>query len=254
MLWRVELRKHLPVTAAAAVATVATGAAAALAPEVVSVAVLHSLCILLCWSAVVCASAGAVFNFLVLGRDQLLQISTRSRWALAGMKLVVLAGLLVLLHLVTLAVQVPALRDAADAAGTALGGVLAAVVVSKVVSVCAFLLSTAALAVLAKTMPGRATATVFYTVALIVVVVGQAVALWQLGAPTTRSFFIGVGGELTTVNLYANILPLTLTSPAEGIIPPIWGLSVALNLGSAALFGALWAVMARVRRYNFLPC
>lgn len=250
MLLRVELRKHLPVFVAAYLATTATGIAAAIAPDIVTLDVVRALCTLLCWSATTVYSAAVVFSFVVLGRDQLFQISTRSRWQLVGLKLGVLAALLTVQHLLTLGLQMP---DLVEPAGADAPAVIGYVMLAKIVSIAAFLLSVTFLATVSKVLGGRGVSTSFFAVGLVVVIGLQGILLWRLGAPTTQEFFIGVGGQLFTVNLYANILPLTLTGPSGGFLPPISGLSVVLNLIAAVLFGAGWAVLAKVRRFNFLP-
>jgi len=250
MLLRIELRKHLPVFVAAYLATAATGTAAALAPDVVTLDVIRALCTLLCWSATTVYSAAVVFSFLVLGRDQLFQISTRSRWQLVGLKLGVLTVLLTVQHLLTVGLQ---LQDLLEPAGPDAAAVIGYVMLAKVVSLAAFLLSVTFLAILAKVLRGRGVSTSFFAVGLLVVIGVQGILLWRLGAPTTQEFFIGVGGQLFTANLYANILPLTLTGPSGGFLPPISSLSVVLNLIAAVVFAAGWAVLAKVRRFNFLP-
>ncbi|PZE36491.1 hypothetical protein [Curtobacterium sp. MCPF17_031] len=250
MLWRVEFRKHLPVFVAAYLATTVTGVAAVLAPDIVTLDVIRALCTLLCWSATTVYSAVVVFAFLVLGRDQLFQISTRSRWQLVGLKLGVLAVLLTVQHLLTVGLQLQSLLEPAGADAAA---VIWYVTLAKVVSIAAFLLSVTFLATLSKVLRGRGVLTSFFAVGLLVIIGVQAVLLWRLGAPTTQEFFIGVGGQLFTVNLYANILPLTLTDPSAGFLPPISGLSVVLNLIAAIVSAAAWAVLAKVRRFDFLP-
>ena len=250
MLLRVELRKHLPVFVAAYLATTATGIAAVIAPDIVTLDVVRALCTLLCWSATTGYSAAVVFSFLVLGRDQLFQISTRSRWQLVGLKLGVLTVLLTVQHLLTVGLQ---LEDLLEPAGADAPAVIGYLLLAKIVSIAAFLLSVAFLATVAKVLRGRGVSTSFFAVGLLVIVGVQGVLLWRLGAPTTQEFFIGVGGQLFTVNLYANILPLTLTGPDDGFLPPISSLSVVLNLIVAVVFGAGWAVLAKVRRFNFLP-
>ena len=249
MLLRVELRKHLPVFVAAYLATTAIGTAAALAPDIVTLDVVRALCTLLCWSATTVYSAAVVFSFVVLGRDQLFQISTRSRWQLVGLKLGVLTVLLIVQHLLTVGLQ---LQDLLEPAGADAAAVIGYLMLAKVVSIAAFLLSVTFLAILTKVLRGRGLSTTVFAVGLLVVIGVQGVLLWRLGAPTTQEFFIGVGGQLFTVNLYANILPLTLTGPNGGFLPPISGLSVVLNLIAAVVFAAGWAVLVKVRRFNFL--
>ena len=158
--------------------------------------------------------------------------------------------LLIVQHLLAVGLQ---LQDLLEPAGADAGAVIGYVMLAKVVSIAAFLLSVTFLATVAKVPRGRGVSTSFFAVGLLVVIGVQGVLLWRLGAPTTEEFFIGVGGQLFTVNLYANILPLTLTGPSEGFLPPISGLSVVLNLIAAVVFAAGWGVLAKVRRFNFLP-
>ncbi|WIJ46546.1 hypothetical protein [Curtobacterium citreum] len=249
MLWLVEFRKHLPVFIAVAVATSAVSIAATAFPKVVALEVVQALCVLLCWSATTCYSAAVVFSFLALGRDQLLQLSTRSRWQLAFLKLCVLTVLLVAQHALTVGLQI---RDLTDAAGKTAPAAIVYVLLAKIVSISVFLLGALLLATLSKLLRSRGTATTFFAVGLVGVIVVQALLLWRSGAPDTHDFFIGVGGHPFTVNLYANILPLTLTGPSSGFLPSIAGWSMVLNLTAALLFTAAWAVIARGRKFDFL--
>jgi hypothetical protein len=249
MLWLVEFRKHLPVFVAAYLATASIGVIVVLVPDVVALEVIQALCVLLCWSATTIYSAAAVFSYLVLGRDVLFQLSTRSRWQLASLKVTVLALLLTAQHVLTVGLQISTL---ADAAGRDAAAVIVYVLSAKIVSISAFLVSAAFLATLSKLLRGRGAATSFFAVGMVALVAAQAVLLWRTGAPNTRDFFIGVGGEPFTVNLYANILPLTLTGPSSGILPPVSGISVMLNLTAAVVFAAGWSILARARRFDFV--
>ncbi|WIB12310.1 hypothetical protein [Curtobacterium sp. MCPF17_052] len=176
---------------AAYLATTVTGVAAVLASNIVTLDVIRALCTLLCWSATTVYSAVVVFAFVVLGRDQLFQISTRSRWQLVGLKLGVLAVLLTVQHLLTVGLQLQSLLEPAGADAAA---VIGYVTLAKVVSIAAFLLSVTFLATLSKVLRGRGVSTSFFAVGLLVVIGVQAVLLWRIGAPNTQEFFIGVGG------------------------------------------------------------
>lgn len=250
MLWLVELRKHLPLFGTVSLVTTSMGAVRALNPDVLTLQVIQALCVLLCWTATTIYSASVVFAFLTLGRDLLLHLSTRSRWQLAGVKLSVLAVLLLVQHALTLVWQV---ADLSKSAGPHVGAAIGYVVVAKIVSILVFLCSVTLVATLAKKFRGRGGATTFFASGMLVVVAAQAIVLWRIGAPNTHDFFIGVGGDVFTVNLYANILPLTLTGPGDGFLPPITGLSILLNLLVAVTLAGTWAVSAKVRKFDFLP-
>lgn len=250
MLCLVELRKHLPLFGTAYLATSSIGVVVALAPDVLTLEIIQALCVLLCWTATTIYSASVVFAYLTLGRDVLFHLSTRSAWRLAGLKLSVLAVLLLVQHALTVVWQ---LADLEASAGADSGAAIVYVAVAKVVSVVVFLCSVAFVATAAKTFRGRGGATAFFAIGMLVVVAAQAILLWRIGAPSTHDFFIGVGGDTFTVNLYANILPLTLTGPDDGFLPPITLSSIVLNVVAAVVLAGGWTVLAKVRKFDFLP-
>lgn len=250
MLWRTEFRKHLPLFGVAYVVTVATGVAVIVRPGVLAFEVFQALGGMLCWSATVIYSASVVFRYLALGADPLLHLGTISRWRIALMKVAALGALLFFQHLIAVAML---LRTLLDAAGEDRGPVMTYLVVAKALSILTFLAAVGALSTASKVVRGRAGPTTAFALALLAVVVAQGILLWQTGAAGTRDFFIGVGGDFFTVNLYANILPITLTGPEAGFLPPVAWLSASLNLGAAVVFAVLWVAVAKGRRHDFLP-
>jgi len=249
MLWRTELRKHLPIFATVWMATLAAGVAAAIAPHVVVLEVVHALCGMLCWTASSLYAASVLFRFIALGDDLFLQISSVSRWKLALLKVALLGALMVVQHLIAVGTDLGQLRNAA---GTSFNAAVLYMLLAKTLSIAAFLALVLLAATSAKTLPGRGASGTFFGLAVVATITAQAILLWRIGAPATQDFFIGVGGEMFTVNLYANLLPLTLTAPDSGFIPPITGTSVALNAAGILVFIGCWAVLIRARRFNFL--
>jgi hypothetical protein len=247
MLWRVEYRNHLPYFSIAIGLTVAAGIATAAAPHVQVFPVVLAMTGLVAWVATTVYVAAAILRFLTLGHDTLLHVSALSPWRVTARKALVLGTYMVVQHVATLLALAPHIGDTVGAERTQ---VLAYLFAAKVVSIATFVIAVILVATTAKTMRGRGPATTVFVVALMLVVGAQAILLWRLGAPGTHSFFIGVGGDFTTVNLYANVLPLILTGPAEGYLPPIAGLSVVLNVGAAAcmLLGTL--ALIRWRRFD----
>ncbi len=161
-----------------------------------------------------------------------------------------LVVLLVVQHALTVAWQV---SDLTRSAGPDAGAAISYVVIAKSVSIVVFLCSVTFVATAAKTFRGRGGATSSFVIGMLVVVAAQVILLWRIGAPSTHDFFIGVGGDAFTVNLYANILPLTLTGPGDGFLPSITNVSIALNLIAAVLLIIGWMVLAKVRKFDFLP-
>ncbi|NQX11432.1 hypothetical protein HQQ80_07335 [Microbacteriaceae bacterium VKM Ac-2855] len=249
MLWVVEFRKHLPIFAAIYAVTIVTGAAALLFPDVVVLGVIQALGGLLCWSAAVIYAASVILRYLSLGRDLLLQIGTVSRWRIVWMKAAVLGAYLFGLHVVSLAFL---FKKTSDAAGDQFGSVLAYLIGGKLLSIAVFLVAVVLVATLVKMLRTKAAVVTGFSVLVVAVVIGQAILLWQTGAPDTAHFFIGVGGDFFTVNLYANILPIILTDASAGFLPNIWVTSVLLNTALAAMYFLIWAVVTRVSRVNFL--
>jgi len=70
----------------------------------------------------------------------------------------------------------------------------------------------------------------------------QVILLWRIGAPNTTDFFIGIGGTEYTAHLYAGVLPLTLSGPGGGYLPPsLISVSMLLNVGWMLVCGSvLW--------------
>jgi hypothetical protein len=250
MLWRAEFRKHLPLFGVAYAVTVATGIAVIVRPDVLAFEVIQALGGMLCWSATVVYSAAVVFRYLALGADPLLHLGTIGRWRIALMKVAVLGALLFSQHLIAVAMLLGTLLDTA---GGDVGPVMTYLVVAKALSIVTFLTAVGFLSTASKVMRGRAWTTTTFTLALLAVVVAQGILLWRTGAAATQDFFIGVGGDFFTVNLYANILPITLTGPEAGFLPPVAWLSASLNLGATVVFAVLWAAVATGRRHDFLP-
>jgi len=247
MLWRTEYRNHLPYFSIVIGLTVAAGIATAAAPHVEVFAVVLAMTGLVAWVATTVYVAAATLRFLTLGGDTLLHVSALSPWRLTARKALVLGSYMVLQHIATLLAQAPHISDTVGAERTQ---VFAYLFMAKVVSIASFLIAVVLVATLAKTMRRRGPATTLFVVALVVVVTAQAIMLWRLGAPDTQSFFIGVGGEFLTANLYANVLPLILTGPAEGFLPPITGLSVVLNAGAIASMLLMTVALIRWRRFD----
>lgn len=247
MLWRVEYRNHLPYFSIAIGLTVAAGIATAAAPHAEVFAVVLAMTGLVAWVATTVYVAAAILRFLTLGHDTLLHVSALSPWRLTARKALVLGSYMVAQHVATLLAQTPHISDTVGAERTT---VFAYLFAAKVVSIAAFLIAVVLVATIAKTMRGRGPATTVFVVSLVVVVAAQAIVLWRLGAPGTKSFFIGVGGDFTTVNLYANVLPLILTGPAEGFLPPIAGFSAVLNAGAAACMLLVTLALIRWRRFD----
>jgi hypothetical protein len=238
MLWRVEYRNHLPYFSIVIGLTVAAGIATAAAPHVEVFAVVLAMTGLVAWVATTVYVAAAILRFLTLGGDTLLHVSALSPWRLTTRKALVLGSYMVAQHIATLLAQAPHISDTVGAERTQ---VFAYLFAAKVVSIATFLIAVVLAGALAKAMRRRGPATTVFAVVLVLVVTAQAILLWRLGAPDTQSFFIGVGGDFTTANLYANVLPLVLTGPAEGFLPSITGLSMMLNASVAAfmLVGSL---------------
>lgn len=247
MLWRVEYRNHLPYFSIAIGLTVAAGIATAAAPQVEVFAVVLAMTGLVAWVATTVYVAAAILRFLTLGNDTLLHLSALSPWRLTARKALVLGSYMVVQHITTLLAQAPHISDTVGAESAQ---VFAYLFMAKVVSIASFLIAVVLVATLAKTMRRRGTATTLFVVGLVVVVTAQAIMLWRLGAPDTQSFFIGVGGDFITANLYANVLPLVLTGPAEGFLPSITGLSVALNAGAIACMLLVTLALIRWRRFD----
>ena len=249
MLWRTEVRKHLPVFAAVYSAIVLVGVARWVAPDVLVLEIVQALCGMLCWTGSAVYAATILFRFITLGDDVSLQISSVGRWSSASLKASVLCGLLVLQHLLGVAVTVDQLRNTAAAE---FATALVYVVVAKTLSIVSFLTLVLLSATSAKVFSGRGACAAVFVIGLLTAITAQGLTLWRIGAPTTEHFFIGVGGDAFTVNLYANILPLTLTGPAEGFLPIITGTSMVLNLSAVLAFLACWALLIRFRRFNFV--
>lgn len=249
MLWRIEFRKHVFVFLACWLVVAVTGTAALVAPHVVALQAVQAFGTMLAWCAATVYSAGVLLSYFTLGDDLLLHIGSLPRTRVALMKAAVLAVLMYLLHIVTFAFQA---HTIADAAGGQIPAVIGYVFAAKALSIAAFLALVVFLSAAVKIpLHGKGSSIGGYTVLAVGIVIAQAILLWRLGAPDTSHFAIGVGGAFFTANLYANILPLTLTGPADGLLPAVTGLSLLLNGAAIVLFAGLWALLVRTRRLNF---
>ena len=249
MLWVVETRKHLPLFATLYVLTAAAGTLRLAFPDTVAFSVIQGLGTLLCWSAAVIYAASVIFRYLAFGRDLFLQIGTVSRWRIVGIKAVVLGACMLVLHLLTVGFQIKTISEAAGPQSTA---VLAYLVAAKVLSIAAFLALVVFLSSVVKVLRGRAAMLLAFSILMVGLIVGQTIALWQIGAPHAAEWFIGVQGDFYTVNLYSNILPLILSGPADGFLPPVITTSIVLNAVMLTAYLALWALFARTARVNHL--
>lgn len=248
-LWLLEVRKHLPFFASIIGAVVATSIAVAIWPDVEMLEVLRSMCGLLCWTGTVVYVAASTVRFVTLGGDLLLHISALNRWRLLGMKAAVLGAFMLCLHVAALLGQVRAISDAPDGESAA---VFAYLVIAKIVAIATFIVTVIMVATLAKAGRGRGAAIAAFGLLVLAIIVVQAIALWRLGAPNTTSWFIGVGGDMYTVNLSANIVPLILTGPELGMLPSVAWASIALNAAFSLVMVAIWALLARFRRFDFV--
>lgn len=249
-LWLVELRRRLPVALVAILLTAAAGTAAATAPDFTTLGVVRELGVMLCWSATTIWSASVLVRHVTLADDALPELGTRPWWHVAVGKALVLGGLLLAQHVVTTLVELPTLHDAF---GPDLAAAVTHTALAKVASLAAWLTVVLLVATLAALVPGRGRAVTVAVAGLTVVVVGQALLLWRTGAPDTDTFVLGVGSETWTVHLYANVLPLVLTAPAQGVVPGVAWLSVGLDGVVAVVAAATWTTVARRRRWDRLP-
>jgi hypothetical protein len=247
-LWWIEVRKHIPFFASIIGAVTGTSVAAAIWPDTQMLAILRSICGLLCWTGAVVYVSTNVVRFVTLGGDLLMHISSLNPWRLLGMKSAVLGTFMLCLHIVSVVGQ---WRELADTSRGESPEVFTYLFFAKLVSIAAFLIAVALAATLAKVIRGRGPAVAAFGVLVFAMIVLQTIALWRLGAPHTSSWFIGIGGDMYTVNLYANILPLILTGPELGILPALAWVSVAFNAACAILGIMMWAVLARLRRFDF---
>ena len=248
MLWRTEFGKNLPVFLACYAVVAVVGAAALIFRDVVALEAVQAFGVMLAWAAAVVYSSATLFAYFALGRDLLLHIGSVGRVSVLLMKAAVLGVLLYALHAVTFIFEA---RTIADAAGSRFPAVLAYLWGGKALSIVAFLTLSLFLSAAVKLLCGRGALIAAYAVIIVGVVIAQAIALWRIGAPTTTHFAVGVGGDFFTANLYANVLPLTLTGPGEGLLPPITGVGLLLNGGAAVILLALWLLLVRTRGLNF---
>ena len=249
MLWVVETRKHLPLFATLYVLTAAAGTLRLAFPDTVAFSVIQGLGTLLCWSAAVIYAASVIFRYLAFGRDLFLQIGTVSRWRIVGIKAVVLGACMLVLHLLTVGFQIKTISEAAGPQSTA---VLAYLVAAKVLSIAAFLALVVFLSSVVKVLRGRAAMLLAFSILMVGLIIGQTIVLWQIGAPEATEWFIGVQGDFYTVNLYSNILPIILSGPADGLLPPVITTSIFLNAVMLTAYLAFWALFARTARVNHL--
>lgn len=249
MLWRIEFRKHIFVFLPCWLVVALTGTAALIAPGAAWLQAVQAFGTMLAWCAAVIYTAGVLLSYFALGGDLLLHIGSLSRTRMMLMKAVVLAVLLYLLHAVTFAFQA---RTIGEAAGRQSPAVIAYVLGAKALSIAAFLALVMLLSAAVKIpLRGKGSSIAVYAVLAVGLVIVHAILLWRLGAPDTTHFAVGVGGAFFTANLYANILPLTLTGPADGLLPGVTCVSLLLNAAAVILFAGLWTLAARTRRLNF---
>lgn len=249
MLWVVEARKNLPLFAALYLATIIAGILRLAFPGAVTFSIIQGLGTLRCWSAAVIYAASIIFRYLAFGRDLLLQIGTVSRWRIVWIKATVLGAYMLGLHLVSLALQIKTISETAGSQSTA---VLTYMVLAKLLSITAFLTLVVFLSSLVKLLRGRASMLIAFSILLLGLITCQTIALWQIGAPNASEWFIGVQGDFYTVNLYSNILPIILSGPADGLLPPATTASITINAVLLAAYLAFWALFARTARINFL--
>lgn len=249
MLWLIEVRKHAAFFAITIGLAIVTSVAAALFPQQQVLEVIRTLTGMLVWCASAVYVAADLARFLALGNDVLLHCSAFSPLRNACVKATILGIFLVALHAATLGGGAEAI---AEAVGSDAPTVFAYYVLAKALSIVTYLATVVLCALVSKVFRTRNLVVTTFTVALVAMVIGQTIALWRLGAPETDFFFIGVGGDFLSVNLYANILPIILTAPSEGFVPPIAGLSIVLNMAVAAatLLGVL--LLSRFRRFDFV--
>src|SRR4029453_18763924 len=108
--------------------------------------------------------------------------------------------------------QIKTILDVSGGQSTA---VLSYMVLAKVLSVTAFLALVVFLSSLVKLLRSRASMLIAFSILIVGLIIGQTIALWQIGAPNAAEWFIGVQGDFYTVNLYSNILPIILSSPTD---------------------------------------
>lgn len=249
MLWLIEFRKHLPFFSVAIGPAALTGVAAALVPDQPVLEVIRTLSGMLVWCGSVVYVAADLARFLTLGNDVLLHIGAPGQLKTAGIKAASLGAFLLALHAATLIGGAATITETVETDAPA---VFAYFVVAKAVSIVTYLVTVVFAASAAKVFRARGSATTAFIVVLVGIVVGQTLTLWRLGAPDTDFFFIGVGGDFLSVNLYANILPIILTPPSAGFLPPIAGLSVLLNSVLSFVAGAITLLLMRFRRFDFI--
>jgi len=249
-LWLVELRHLLPVPLVAVALTGAAGAVAALAPDIVALGVVRELAVMLCWSGTAIWAAGVLVRHVTLVDDPLVQLGTRPWWRVAVGKALMIAALLTVQHVVTTIAELQTLHAAF---GENLAGAVAHAAIAKVASLAAYLAVVLLVATLATLVLGRMRAVATVAIGVTIVVVGHALLLWRVGAPDTEVFVLGVGSDTWTVHLYANVLPLVLTGPSEGVVPDVAWLSLGLNAAVALTASATWLALARGRRWDRLP-
>lgn len=249
MLWLIEFRKHVPFFSVTIGLSVVTALAAALMPDQPVLEVVRTLGSMLVWCGSAVYVAADIVRFLTLGNDVLLHISAHGQLRAVFVKAATLGSFLLALHTATL---VGGASTITEATGTDAPTVFAYFVAAKTVSIVTYLVTVMFASSVAKVFRTRGTAVTAFIAVLLGLVVGQTLALWRLGAPDTDFFFIGVGGDFLSVNLYANILPIILTAPAEGFVPPIAGLSVVLNVLAVAAAVTITLLLMRIRRLDFV--
>lgn len=248
ILWSIETRKHLPFFASVIGAVVAMSIAAVIWPDIEMLDVLRSMCGLLCWTGAVVYVAANIVRFITLGGDLLLHISVLDRWRLLGMKAAVLGAFMLCLHVAAVVGQAHAITEAAKGETAEVFEYLA---VAKVVAIATFIITVSMVATLVKATRGRGAAVAAFGLLALAIIALQVIVLWRLGAPDTTSWFIGIGGDMYTVNLYANILPIILSGPELGMLPELAWASIAFNGAFSLVMVASWGLLARFRRFDF---
>ncbi|WP_454048835.1 hypothetical protein [Cellulomonas sp. Marseille-Q8402] len=248
---RVQLRRYRGAFAGAAALLVAGGSASLVWHDVELVAIVWSLVQMLVWCFVVAYVAHEIFRHLHDGDDYLLQSAPLGPRRSVMLRAVVFFVYLTGLFLIGLVVWRSSL--ALESIGVSVGG-LGYYIVTRVVSIAAFLALICALVVAAKSVRRRFPALVAVFVIFFAVVIALATvvvttvqahdpgAAWGLGVDTT---FHGI-------NQYVTILPLIVRPsgpfPIESTFYP---LTLWLNVGVGTLSLGLWYVLGR-RRHNFI--
>lgn len=246
MIWWTEARQHLPLFMwSAGLLIVARLTDLLVTSDAVSI--LTALISMLVWCACVFYSGSVLFAFYCLGHDLLFHISSLSRVRALFMKALILFGLLETLFLLDLAFWF----DWSRLGNQIAIGDLGFVVLSRTVSLAAFVLLIAAASVTAKSAARRVPMTLIVAMAILSVVVAQAFALWSLRATQGAQWYVGITNEAQQASVYANVLPMRIVEGA-GYVPAVGWLSMGLNLAASVLFLVIGLGLSRVLRANFV--